>query len=88
MSIASRVRYIAGIRASRKRIRDEKMAKQRVVDNEHGALIVTRTRRAVRITAARNTPLHQIAFIDLTDDQVDRLIQRLTALRGGKRALP
>ena len=63
-------------------------ARKLVVDNEHGKLIVTRTRRAVRVTVVSLHPGESVAFVDLDDAKIDRLVQRLTALRGGKRALP
>lgn len=82
-------------RELRLKIREEKRRRQRVVDNEFGTLIVSRTRRAVRLTAvvARGhlvgrQPGTTIGFVDLDDAAIDRLIRRLQALRGGKRALP
>lgn len=78
----------------RQEIRDRKRRRQRVVDNEFGTLIVTRTRRAVRVTAVvkpalmDGKPASTFGFVDLDDAGIDRLIQRLTALRGGRRALP
>lgn len=82
-------------RELRLKIRDEKRRRQRVVDNEYGSLIVSRTRRSVRVTAvvkpARlvgRPPESTYGFVDLDDDSVDRLIRRLQAIRGGRRAIP
>lgn len=81
-------------RELRMKVRDEKRRRQRVVDNDYGTLILTRTRRAVRVTAvvkpgrlAGQRPATLVGFVDLDDASVDRLIRRLQAIRGGKRAL-
>lgn len=60
-----------------------------------GRLIVQRRRRAVRITAiTEQAPAWtgkpsaaSFAFVDLDDARVDRLVERLQAIRGGRRAL-
>ena len=79
----------------RRKIRDARQARRRIVDSDFGTLIVTRTRRTVRITALVKAELFNgkppapgVGFVDLDDAGVDRLIRRLAALRGGKRALP
>jgi hypothetical protein len=79
----------------RRKIRDARRRRRRIVDNEFGGLIVTRTRRAVRLTAivkrgqlVGRQPATTIGFVDLDDAGIDRLIQRLQSLRGGRRALP
>lgn len=77
-------------------INRERTARQRVASNEFGELLVRRTKRGVKITAltlpnenrtGRRTGA-TYAIVDLDDDGVDRLIRRLQACRGGRRALP
>ena len=65
------------------------------IGNEFGHLMALRKRRLVRITVVTKTDAMvgapcgaTYAFVDLDDGQVDRLIRRLQAIRGGKRALP
>lgn len=71
-------------------------AKSRVASNEFGELHVRRTKRGVKVTAltlpsesrtGRRTGA-TYAVVDLDDAGVDRLIRRLQACRGGRRALP
>ncbi len=69
--------------------------RRRISSNEFGELLVRRKQRAVRITAITNASrctgkptAASFAFVDLDDAAVDRLIRRLQAIRGGKRALP
>lgn len=66
-----------------------------MIDDDYGTMLVTRKNRRVRITVITKPGMHTgkitqapLGWVDLGDDQVDRLIQRLQAIRGGKRALP
>jgi hypothetical protein len=70
--------------------------KQRIASNEFGELQVRRTKRGVKITALTMPSENRTgrrtgatyAVVDLDDAGVDRLIERLRAIRGGRRALP
>jgi len=79
--------------SSRRRIADARRHRS-TIGNEFGRLIVKRTRRAVRVTAITTTDAMtgapcaaSFAFADLDEAGVDRLIRRLTAIRGGRKAL-
>lgn len=71
-------------------------AQQRIASNEYGELFARRTKRGVKIialtlpnetrTGRRSGATY--AVVDLNDVGVDRLIRRLQAIRGGRRALP
>lgn len=80
--------FIAKVRSRRRLIKAAKAARQRVVDNEHATLIITRTSRRVRLTVEARTPRPAVAFVDLDEAGIDRAIKRLQALRGGRRTLP
>lgn len=79
----------------RKAIKQRRLRKA-TIGNKFGELLVQRRSRAVRITAITKRPpdwngrpsAASFAFVDLDDAGVDRLIQRLQAIRGGRRALP
>lgn len=74
---------------------NRKRRSSKAIGNDYGELIVTRTKRGVRILAfTRRGPvwsgretLATFGFVDLDDASVDRLIRRLQAIRGGRKAL-
>lgn len=79
----------------REKIRAAIRARRQVVSNDFGELLVMRRGRAVRITAVTKQARFggkpcaaSFGFVDLDDMAVDRLIRRLTTIRGGKRSLP
>lgn len=95
MSRISTQRWIEGRRAIRKARAADRARRRRIVETGFGVLLVTRRDRKVRITAvvkltelSGRPPNPGVGFVDLDDANVDRLIQRLQAIRGGKRALP
>lgn len=95
MSLASRQRWKEGQRALRKARWEDRARRRRIVETDFGVLLVTRRDRKVRVTAVVKLdalrgppPCAGVGFMDLDDTGVDRLIQRLRAIRGGKRALP
>lgn len=70
-------------------------AQQRIASNEFGELMVRRTRRGVKVIAmtmpnesrtGRRTGA-TYAVVDLDDAAVDRLVSRLQAIRGGRKAM-
>lgn len=80
-------------RSLRDKIRDDKR-RRRTIGNDYGKLVVVRKRRAVRIIAVNagaqwthDDPGATFGFVDLDDAGVDRLVQRLQAIRGGRRTL-
>ncbi len=75
--------------ASRARIRRQTIA------TEFGEVVIKRNRRGVRVTVITRKSNWvgrpndaSFAFVDLDDSGVDRLVARLQAIRGGRRALP
>ena len=70
--------------------------RRRTIGNAYGDLIVKRTKKAVRIIAVTKRGPNwtgaesdaTFGVVDLDDVMVDRLIERLQALRGGRKELP
>lgn len=79
----------------RHKIRRRRQRQITVAEDDFSTVRVVRKRRLVRITIT-NKPggftgkpsKASFAFADLDDAKIDRLIQRLLAIRGGKKALP
>ncbi len=77
-----------------RKAREHAYRRRRTFANDVSEMFVTKTKRGVRITVVTHVdkivgrPPALVAgtgFHCLDDDQVERLIRRLTAIRGGKR---
>lgn len=83
------------MRVHRDKLKRAKRARQ-TIGNAYGDLVVKRTERSVRIIAiSKRGPSWTgrpseatFGVVDLDDAMLERLIERLQAIRGGKKRLP
>jgi hypothetical protein len=73
-----------GVHIARRRAAKAAYRRRKTFETRFADLLVTKKKRCVRMTIRQGDGLY--AHIDLHDELLDRLVQRLQAIRGGRKA--